>query len=299
MEIRGKRDEDPERWMVMNCFKNRNRKSLTSCFCMLAAALLACVMAAGCLVQPVSAEEEATRIRGQWDRNLVDLGEARGFPLVLDTPLYECTKLKIGLDVRLNYGARCEYWGVYASDSTGWEHLGDIYMPEGNGKLDTVLQWEEPKTIQSVIVAAKVRGSYSGCIMVYVYAFNDGSSLTETEAEQKLTRLEGKVDTKLTHVGYSKGYAYQLEQPVKDCEKLRVKVNMALKYSAHCNDWTVFAGNNGKYTKVAELYLPSGTGRGQVELQLEKPMDIDSILIVPNRGGAFSWDMEAAVYQYN
>ena len=253
---------------------------------------------------PSSSSSSGNYVSGHWGNETVYMGDAQGQPYVLDNPIRNCKKLKIGIDVDLDYGARCKYWTVYANDSYGWDYIGEIYLPGGIGETEETLYLSSSMDVESLLVVPKVQGSYSGSISISVYTLGGTSPKSNAmpRSSGSETWVDGSWSSQTVTIGNFYSYTYDLNTPIYNCRKLKVSVDITMKYGSRVKDWYVYASESGSdydFEEIGSFYLPSGTGSTEAIIYLDAPMTIRSVTVLPKKYGSYSWSTALGVYDCN
>ena len=104
---------------------------------------------------------------GSWSPDTYHINNANVSALVLDTPFYDCEKLRVAVDVEMLHNTSCRDWKVYTWTGSFWKPVGNIYLPDGNGAGQTDITLDSPMTISYIAVVPKVTGSFSWNLSIY------------------------------------------------------------------------------------------------------------------------------------
>ena len=98
---------------------------------------------------------------GHWVDKPYHFDTKEVYAFALDTPIYECTHLKVAVRIDMKYNTHCEDWRVHVWNGDEWKDIGYLYLPGGNGEGEADIVLSYPMTVSHVVVLPSVNGSYS------------------------------------------------------------------------------------------------------------------------------------------
>ena len=247
-------------------------------------------------------------VSGEWEEAVAgDLFEGL-YVYELDRPIERCVGLTVDYNVEISVGGPCDDWELYIRSGGEWEQYGTLTLR--NGSSSTRLNWESPLTVEAVMAYPLCDGEMEWRDEIFVYEA-DRAELPEPETiptepetlppetEAVENWVEGAWGDVTYKVNDTQSAAYELKDPIENCRKLKVAMQVEMKYGARCENWTVYTWKGGAWSPIGDLYLPNGDGYGETEITLDNPMTIGSIIIVPKVSGSYSWSCGIAVCDLN
>lgn len=260
------------------------------------------------LTQGRKSEEsgEPVMLTGQVENDVVDGWNANVF--VLDTPIVGTETITIDFTAEMLYGTHCKDWTIYARTQDGWQVVGNLQLPGGNGSTTKTLNLAKVGNlnaftyIDAIVVQPQASGSYSWNWQIGIYAVRQTSTQQRpaekpakaTEAPSILDTVSGQWEHDVVN-GWSTN-VFALDTTIKGCESMTIYFNADMQYGARCKDWTLYARSNGVWNEIGSLYLPGGTGEATETLNMDGTMYIDAICIEPTARGSYSWSMSIGIY---
>ena len=248
-------------------------------------------------------------VSGEWKEAAADDLFEGLYIYELDRPVERCVGLTVDYNADISAGGPCDNWDIYLLSDGIWDQYGSLTLIGGSGS--TRMNWEIPMTVEAVMVYPVNDGELEWTDEIFVYEAAQAEPETlppepETlppETEDELSFLDNWVEGDWGDVTYrvndTQSAAYELKEPIENCRKLMVAMEVEMKYGARCENWTVYTWKGGSWSPIGDLYLPNGDGYGETEITLDNPMTISSIIIVPKVSGSYSWSCGIAVFDMN
>ena len=86
-------------------------------------------------------------------------------------------------------------------------------------------------------------------------------------------------------------YAFAFDETIYNCTSFDLEVEVSMKANAHCQNWQIWLGYRGDYSKASTLYLPGGDGCTSKTVRFSEPQTFDAIAVTPTASGGYSWSM--------
>ena len=113
---------------------------------------------------PMSAlADQYASVSGKWESVSFKRGNStlNMSALVLDTPLIDCTKMTINMNVSMKYNTKCRSWTVLGRTNGQFEEIGTISLPSGNGSTSKTLNFSSPISVDAIAIQPNASGSFS------------------------------------------------------------------------------------------------------------------------------------------
>lgn len=112
---------------------------------------------------PESWSDESVFLEGKWESARIESGNSRinTHAFVFASPLQGIRQITIDLDVEMLYNTKCETWQVWGRVSNGFQRLGIITLPRGDGKVTDTLHFDTPQNISAMAITPVSSGSFS------------------------------------------------------------------------------------------------------------------------------------------
>lgn len=89
--------------------------------------------------------------------------------------------------------------------------------------------------------------------------------------------------------------AFSLSQTVYNCTEMTINMNVEMNSGTNCKDWQIWGRCNGKFEKIALLYLAAGDGFTSETITFNNPVTFDAIAVTPKIPGGYSWSMGLSI----
>ena len=86
-------------------------------------------------------------------------------------------------------------------------------------------------------------------------------------------------------------YAFRFDETVRNCTSFDLEIDVSMKNNTHCQNWQIWLGYRGDYTKVSTLNLPGGDGYASKTVRLSGSQTFDAIAVTPTASGSYSWSL--------
>ena len=227
---------------------------------------------------------------GSWDEVTIKDGQ-KTFTIngyVLATQLKECISFDLAIEVVMKGKARSEDWTVWVRDNGVFYQIGELYLQNGQGYVSGTMYPRAYGNLDAVAVVPTVPGSYTYSIDMEV-----SNIVTLDTAPPTSQPIPGDYETvKITSNRKSHTVpAFMMAYSLKNCSGFDLAVEIDIKKNVRCKQWEVWALRGSSYSKVGTIELPDGTGYGTTAITFDSPRPLDGIALVPDKQGAFSWDL--------
>lgn len=86
-------------------------------------------------------------------------------------------------------------------------------------------------------------------------------------------------------------HAFQFYETITDCTSFDLELDVSMKNNTHCENWQIWLGRNGNFTKEGTIYLPGGDGSTTKTVKLSSAKTFDAIAVIPTASGGYSWSL--------
>ena len=111
-------------------------------------------------------------VDAHWASEQVYFGSIHTTPLILDRDIKNCRKIKVYFDVEMKYNSSCKDWDVYGCDANSWKKIGGLYLENGNGEVEKVINLPSKMDLRGVAIIPRISGSYSWSSSIAVCDMN-------------------------------------------------------------------------------------------------------------------------------
>lgn len=86
-------------------------------------------------------------------------------------------------------------------------------------------------------------------------------------------------------------HAFQFYETITDCTSFDLELDVSMKNNTHCENWQIWLGRNGNFTKEGTIHLPGGDGSTTKTVKLSPAKTFDAIAVIPTASGGYSWSL--------
>lgn len=86
-------------------------------------------------------------------------------------------------------------------------------------------------------------------------------------------------------------HAFQFDHTITNCTSFKLELDVSMKANTHCENWQIWLGRNGSFSKAGTIYLPGGDGSTTKTIKLSEAKTFDAIAVTPTVPGGYSWSL--------
>lgn len=111
-----------------------------------------------------------------------------------------------------------------------------------------------------------------------------GASADYLDGDWEQVTLESGSNTYNVH-------AFRFDKTITGCTSFDLELDVSMKNNTRCENWQIWLGRNGSFTKESVIYLPGGDGCTTKTVKLSPAKTFDSIAVTPTVSGGYSWSL--------
>lgn len=254
---------------------------------------------------PQNLENHRDVVSGTWEPAPED-DEFAGFYIYrMEDPIDRCESICVDYEVTTVTGEPCEEWMVYVRSYGHWHEAESVILSDG--RVDERVTLEKPLRVDAVLLYPMAEGDYEWRDSIVVYSPTEAAKpvepekpekpekVPETTSEPEETWRSGSWSDERYDINNCHTWAFVLDEPIQDCEKLRVYLNIEMQHNTSCEKWSIYVWDGNSWNIIGDFYLPGGNGEEIQDIVLNGPTDIYKVTAVPKIPGNYSWGSTIAV----
>lgn len=255
-----------------------------------------------CVSQNVAGKDYMETAEGFWKDSYMTGDSVRYY--AFEEPLKGCTSMDLSV-IMTEEGLDDQSWIVYAKVSSGWEEIGNFYLPKDGLVAEMELSLDGSLNIEGICVRPKSgeRMFEDPLLMVYdVYLGDKAAKKSAEKVTDSSGNLNGKWEaTVFEELGGWETNVFVLDKPIVGAESLTIEFTAEMK-GASCENWAVYARTPFGWEKINTVRLPLGNGTTKDTMILDGTLTIEAIKYYPENpeissaSGDFSWDESMTIF---
>ena len=214
----------------------------------------------------------------------------------LDSPIKRCKSFKIDYEAEVVDGPSCNEWVVCAQSYGEWTKLDVLHLV--NGKDSKMVILAEPMHIDAIVVYPDSEGELTWRDEMKIYNVRQASADEVPDISYEAPAeswAEGEWTAEDYNINDTTTGAFRLKDPIINCTRLKIAMEVEMRYNTSCEDWTVYTRIGSTWEPIGSIYLPGGNGDVETEIWLNSPTTIREVAIIPKIAGSYSWGMAIGV----